>query len=164
MSYRPVDVVEVRAWDRRVGAVALDPGTGLYGFAYAPEWIETGIELAPLTMPLGPGTREFPDLRAETYFGLPALLADALPDAFGNALVNAWMAEQGIAAERITPLDRLAYAADRAMGALEFRPRPDRQATTRPPPCSWPTWSRRPGAPCAASSPPTRRPTTHSSS
>ncbi len=63
---------------------------------------------------------------------MPALLADALPDAFGNALVNAWMAEQGISADRITPLDRLAYAADRAMGALEFRPQARDAASTPP--------------------------------
>src|SRR6185437_8140682 len=65
---------------------------------------------------------EFPGLSRDTFYGLPALLADALPDTFGNALVDAWMAEQGVAAADITPLDRLAYAADRAMGALQFRP------------------------------------------
>jgi serine/threonine-protein kinase HipA len=60
------------------------------------------------------------------------MLADSLPDRFGNALVDAWMAEQGVMAESITPLDRLAYAADRAMGALEFRP-PARDAASEPP-------------------------------
>ncbi len=122
MSYRPVDVIEVRAWGRRVGAVALDPDTGWYGFAYSKEWIAGGIDLAPLHMPLGEQTYEFPQLRRETFYGLPPLLADALPDKFGNALVDAWMAEQGVAPTDITPLDRLAYAAERAMGALEFRP------------------------------------------
>ncbi len=122
MTYEPVDVVEVRAWGTRVGAVALDPATGIYAFEYTPEWVARGIELAPLHMPLGRRAYEFPELSRPTFYGLPALLADALPDAFGNALVNAWMAEQGIAAGDITPLDRLAYAADRAMGALEFRP------------------------------------------
>ena len=127
MSYQPVDVVEVRAWGRRVGAVALDPATGWYAFAFDRDWIEGGVELAPLHMPLRPEPYEFPRLSRQTFYGLPALLADALPDAFGNALVDAWMAEQGIAGGAITPLDRLAYAADRAMGALEFRPpaRPD---------------------------------------
>ena len=122
MSYQPTDVIEVLAWGDRVGAVALDPDTGWYAFAYAPDWVERGFELAPLHMPLRTEPYEFPDLRPDTYYRLPPLLADALPDAFGNALVNAWLAEQGIPAERITPLDRLAYAADRAMGALEFRP------------------------------------------
>ena len=122
MSYVPVDLVEVLAWGRRVGAVALNPTSGWYAFAYEPDWVKSGVELAPLHMPLRTEPYEFPQLPRETFHGLPALLADSLPDAFGNALVNAWMAEQGIASGAVTSLDRLAYAADRAMGALEFRP------------------------------------------
>lgn len=122
MSYTPVDLVEVRAWDRRVGAVAPDPATGFYAFAYAPGWIDGGQELSPLQMPLGPAPFVFADLAPVTFQRLPAMLADSLPDRFGNALVGAWMADHGVAAEQITSLDRLAYAADRAMGALEFRP------------------------------------------
>lgn len=122
MSYQPTDVIEVIAWGRRVGAVAQDPSTGWYAFAYDPEWVAGGFELAPLHMPLRLEPYQFPDLRPETFHRLPALIADALPDAFGNALVDAWMAEHGVRADQVTPLDRLAYAADRAMGALEFRP------------------------------------------
>ncbi len=132
MSYQPTDVVEVLAWGHRVGAVALDPTTGWYAFAYAPEWTDGGIELAPLHMPLRSEPYQFPELARATFLGLPALLADALPDAFGNALVDAWMAQQGVPADQITPLDRLAYAADRAMGALEFRP-PARDLVADPP-------------------------------
>ena len=132
MTYESADVIEVLAWGDRVGAVALNPGSGWYSFAYAPEWVERGVELAPLHMALRNEPYEFPQLRRETFYGLPALLADSLPDTFGNALVDAWMAEQGVMAGDITPLDRLAYAADRAMGALEFRP-PARQATIDPP-------------------------------
>jgi len=131
VSYQPVDVIEVFAWGRRVGAVALDPSTNVYAFEYTPEWIAGGVELAPLHMPLRSGAFEFPELSRETFLGLPAMLADALPDTFGNAVVDAWMAEQGISRDRITALDRLAYAADRAMGALEFRP-PMRAATGEP--------------------------------
>jgi serine/threonine-protein kinase HipA len=122
LSYRPANVVEVLAWGHRVGAVALNPASGWYAFAYSPEWVASGIELAPLFMPLRTDPYEFHELPRSTFYGLPAMLADALPDAFGNALVNAWMAEEGISTDSITPLDRLAYAADRAMGALEFRP------------------------------------------
>ena len=132
MSYQPVDVVEVLAWGRRVGAVARNPATGLYAFAYAPEWVAAGTELAPLHMPLRREPYEFPGLSRTTFYGLPPLLADSLPDAFGNALVDAWMAEHGVALAEITPLDRLAYAADRAMGALEFRP-PARDDAEDPP-------------------------------
>jgi serine/threonine-protein kinase HipA len=132
VTYRPTDVIEVLAWGRRVGAVALDPDTGWYAFAYTKEWVDRGIELAPLQMALRERPYEFPQLRRETFYGLPPLLADSLPDKFGNALVDAWMAEQGVAATDITPLDRLAYAAERAMGALEFRP-PARTEASQPP-------------------------------
>lgn len=122
MTYTPVDLVEVRAWGRTVGAVAFDPATEFYAFEYDSEWVATGQQLAPLQMPNQPGTFVFPDLSPETFQRLPAMIADGLPDRFGNALVNAWMEEHGVRTTDITPLDRLAYASDRSMGALEFRP------------------------------------------
>ena len=119
----PVGAIEVRAWGQRVGAVALDPRLGYYAFQYAPSWKRTGIELAPLTLPLdGPDVVLFPDLPELTFYHLPGLLADALPDAFGNALIDAWMATHGVAKNEITTLDRLAYMGKRGMGALEFHP------------------------------------------
>ncbi|MGH3409962.1 MAG: type II toxin-antitoxin system HipA family toxin [Streptosporangiaceae bacterium] len=125
MTYHSTEVIEVRAWGRLVGAVALDPGTGWYAFAFADDWVTSRIELAPLHMPLRSEPYEFPNLSRDTFYGLPPMLADSLPDAFGNALVDAWMAEHGVASDEITPLDRLAYAAHRAMGALVFRPPAD---------------------------------------
>jgi serine/threonine-protein kinase HipA len=123
VSYEPVDFIEVYAWGTPVGVVALDPHSNFYAFEYTSEWVDRGIELAPLHMPLrASGAYSFAGLPRATFYGLPALLADALPDAFGNALVNAWMAENRVGVTDITPLDRLAYAADRAMGALEFYP------------------------------------------
>jgi serine/threonine-protein kinase HipA len=122
--YRPVDVIEVRIWDRTVGAVALDPKLGYYAFEYDPAFARSGIELAPLTMPLAAARDPFifPALSERTWLRLPALLADALPDDFGNALVDAWMSRHGVARDAITPLDRLAYMGKRGLGALEFRP------------------------------------------
>jgi serine/threonine-protein kinase HipA len=125
VTYRPAHVIEVWAWGNRVGAAAADPKTERYVFAYAPEWVASGIELSPLLMPLRArpyDNSQWPTLAPDAFHGLVPLLADSLPDAFGNALVNAWMAEHGVAPGLITPLDRLAYAADRALGALEFRP------------------------------------------
>lgn len=122
--YKSVDVVEVRAWGKRVGAVALEPTKNYYAFSYDPAWVKTGIELAPLTMPLAQSGEPFlfvslPEL---TFKRLPALLADALPDDFGNALIDAWMANRGMRKESITSLDRLAYMGKRGMGALTFGP------------------------------------------
>ena len=121
---KPVQVIEVRMWGSRVGAVAPDPRLDCYAFAYDPAWRRKDIEVAPLTMPLSDrrNTFVFPVLPRETYLGLPALLADALPDDFGNALIDAWMATKGIEKSSITVLDRLAYMGMRGMGALEFRP------------------------------------------
>ncbi len=117
-------VIEVRIWGMRVGAVAPDPRPGCYVFAYDPSWRRRGIELAPITMPLT-DTRSifaFPDLAEPSYKRLPGLLADALPDDFGNALIDAWMTNKGIEKRAITTLDRLAYMGKRGMGALEFKP------------------------------------------
>lgn len=122
--YKPVYAVEVRIWGRTVGAVALDPRLGYYAFEYDPTFIRSGVELAPLTMPLA-AAREpfaFPDLPELTFRRLPAMLADALPDEFGNNLIDAWMAREGIGKSEITSLDRLAYMGKRSLGALEFKP------------------------------------------
>ena len=124
MAYKTVNAVEVRAWGQRVGAVALDPKLGFYAFEYDPSFVSTGIELAPRAMPLADASAPFifPSLPELTFKRLPAMLADALPDDFGNSLIDAWMASKGISASEVTALDRLAYMGKRGIGALEFRP------------------------------------------
>lgn len=121
--YTRVERINVFLWDRWVGAVALDPAYGYYAFRYTDQFRQAGIEPAPLTMPVAePRTFLFTDLAVETYRRLPAMLADALPDDFGNALINRWMLEHGVGTNEVTPLDRLAYMGTRAIGALTFRP------------------------------------------
>ena len=122
MAYVPVEVIEVSAWDRQVGAVALDPSSGFYVFEYSPEWVNSPVDLAPTTMPVHAQPYVFPTLPVDTYYRLPALLADALPDAFGNALVEKELTSQGVRPSDISALDRLAYLGKRGIGALEFRP------------------------------------------
>lgn len=125
MSNRPfkhVDVVEVYLWQAHIGSIALDPAYGFYVFSYTPEFVSTGIEPSPLQMPLSDETYLFTDLPEQTYKRLPAMLSDALPDDFGNALINRYMADHGIEAPDVTPLDRLAYMSHRAMGAMVFKP------------------------------------------
>lgn len=121
---KQVSAIEVRIWGTLVGAVALDPKLAYYAFEYDPAWRRAGIELAPLMMPLDQGQTPFifPNLPEATFHRLPGMLADALPDDFGNALIDAWMAEQGIVKSAVTPLDRLAYMGKRGVGALEFKP------------------------------------------
>lgn len=131
MPYEPTTVLEVRAWGHPVGAVS-NTNAG-YGFQYAPEWKRSGIELAPLLMPTSDRRQVFTfrGLSEQTFHGLSPMLADALPDKFGNSVVDAWLASQGIDRSLITPLDRLAYLGTRGMGALEFVP--DRGPAAPPP-------------------------------
>jgi len=123
-AFKPVEAVSVEIWGKKVGAVALNPDSGFYAFEYEPKFLRSGIELAPLQMQLAQGAEpfEFLSLPIETFQRLPAMIADALPDKFGNALINAWMADRGMNASSITALDRLAYMGQRSMGALTFRP------------------------------------------
>jgi serine/threonine-protein kinase HipA len=124
--YVPTPVVEVRAWGKTVGALAVGDRRGAYSFEYSPEWVRSGIELAPFLMPLTLNrTYSFPDLATDTFRGLPPMIADALPDRFGNSIVDAYLARAGIPATEITSLDRLAYLGARGMGALEFLPSTD---------------------------------------
>jgi serine/threonine-protein kinase HipA len=124
VSYLAVDVVEVKCWGSRVGAIALDERSGFYAFEYERTWLDSGIELAPTTMPLRGAARTFifPTLAPLTYHRLPSLIADSLPDDFGNALTTAYLANEGVASNQITALDRLAYLGTRGVGALEFHP------------------------------------------
>jgi serine/threonine-protein kinase HipA len=124
MTYVPVDVIEVRCWGSRVGAVALDERSGYYAFEYEPGWFRSGTQLSPTMMPTGGPSRTFlfPTLAPETYYRLPPMLADSLPDDFGNALTTAYLANQGVSPDAITSLDRLAYLGTRGVGALKFHP------------------------------------------
>lgn len=116
--------IEVRLWDRTAGAIAPLAGRpGFFEFQYDPEFAGSGVELAPLTMPLHPRRRySFPSLDPNTYHGLPGALADALPDKFGNSLIDEYMARRGMRREQVTTLQRLLYMGRRGMGALEFEP------------------------------------------
>lgn len=121
--YTSVTRIEVYIWGHKVGAIALDPKSGYYVFAYYPQFAKLGIELAPIQMPVtGFSPYVFAFLPEQTFKRLPALLADCLPDDFGNNLIDAWMAKKGVAKSAITALDRLAYMGKRGMGALEFKP------------------------------------------
>jgi serine/threonine-protein kinase HipA len=112
----------VNLWGRQIGAVLWDEDRDVGVFEYTPEFSRSSIEVAPLTMPLRSGVYDFPALNYETFKGLPGMLADSLPDKFGNALINRWLAEQGRTADSFDPVERLCYTGRRGMGALEFEP------------------------------------------
>ncbi len=115
-------IAEVKLWGKSIGAVSWDESAGLAHFEYEPDFIHSGIEVAPLTMPLSKQIYSFPALPRETFHGLPGLLADSLPDDFGNAVINVWLAKQGRSPETFNSVERLCYTGIRGMGALEYLP------------------------------------------
>lgn len=117
-----MEVITITYQDDVVGAVSFDTEKGLGSFEYAPGFIKKGIELSPIKMPLSNRICSFPELDFNTFKGLPGLIADSLPDDFGNAVLNAWVAGQGRSPSDITPLQRLQYTGKRGMGALEYAP------------------------------------------
>ena len=112
----------VMLWGRRIGAVSWDETRSLAVFQYDPAFVGAGIDVAPLKMPAREAPYEFPALNRGTFRGLPGMLADALPDRFGNRLIDAWLAETGQSPEDFNPVDRLCYIGRRGIGALEFEP------------------------------------------
>jgi serine/threonine-protein kinase HipA len=115
-------VAEVRLWGRTIGAVSLEEGATTAAFQYTAPFAQSGIEISPIVMPLSSRVYQFPSLSQESFHGLPGLLADSLPDRFGNALIDAWLATQGRRPESFSPIERLCYTGERGMGALEFVP------------------------------------------
>jgi len=117
-----VTIAEVRLWGRRIGAVTWDDAARLASFEYDPQFRTSGIEVSPVMMPLDAKIHQFPALPEEAFKGLPGMLADSLPDRYGTALINAWLARQGRSRESFDPVERLCYVGTRGMGALEYHP------------------------------------------
>ena len=125
-----IDVAEVKIWGKLAGAVSWNEETGLASFEYDPGFKNLNWDLAPFKMPVGSSQRImlFPELRKDknaefdTFKGLPGLLADALPDKYGNQLINMWLAQQGRPQGSMNPVEMLCFIGTRGMGALEFEP------------------------------------------
>jgi len=115
-------LAEVRLWGKTIGAVSLQDGDDVASFEYDAAFAQSGIQVAPLVMPLSRRVYRFPALSRTTFHGLPGLLADSLPDKFGNALIDAWLASQGRQPDSFNAVERLCYTGERGMGALEFVP------------------------------------------
>lgn len=113
---------EVYLWETKVGTLAMDEDSGISTFLYDREFLSSGIEIAPIRMPLSPRQYRFPSLPRETFHGLPGIFADSLPDKFGNRVINAWLSKQGRSPDSFSPIERLLYTGKRGMGALEYRP------------------------------------------
>ncbi|MDP3480463.1 MAG: HipA domain-containing protein [Desulfoprunum sp.] len=113
---------KVNLWGRTIGAVSREDDAATATFEYDRAFISSGIEVAPLMMPLSSRLYSFPSLQPETFQGLPGLLADSLPDRFGNVLIDAWLARSGRMPESFNAVERLCYIGSRGVGALEYAP------------------------------------------
>ncbi len=117
--------VAIYLWEQLIGAITWDDSRRLGVFEYDPGFLRQGIDVSPLHMPISQKPNRpytFSGLSWETYRGLPGLLADALPDRFGNLLIDVWLERQGRDSASFTPVERLCYIGSRGMGALEFKP------------------------------------------
>lgn len=124
---KKVDTSLVKLWGNIVGAVSWLDDRGYGVFEYDPEFLKKGLDVSPIHMGLeaalkGDGIFSFPALNKDTFLGLPGMLADALPDKFGNSIIDAWLARQGRDGTTFSPVERLCYTGKRGMGALEFSP------------------------------------------
>lgn len=124
----------VKLWGKPVGSVAWDDATGIGSFEFEPSFLNTSWDIAPLKMPLSEAKGKiytFTELRDNSSFkGLPGLLADVLPDKYGNALINAWLTRHGRPSGSLNPVEMLCFIGKRGMGALEFEPPEPKGANT----------------------------------
>ena len=116
------NTAEVMLWGTRIGIIHQDPSSSYASFEYDKDFLNSGIELSPIRMPLGKNIYEFPSLSGEPFYGMPGLVADSLPDKFGNAVIEQWLTSQGKSLSDFTAIDRLCYTGKRGMGALEYIP------------------------------------------
>lgn len=116
-----VNLANVKIWDNIVGYLLWREETETATFEYAPEFKRLGLDLSPIEMPISQQrVFAFSNISRETFLGLPGLFADSLPDAYGKALLDRWLASNG--RHFANPVERLCYQGKRSMGALEFEP------------------------------------------
>ena len=125
-----MDLASINIWGELVGAVAWNETTGVATFEYDSNFKRRNLDLSPLKMSIKTDQQifEFQELRKssdssfDTFKGLPGLLADSLPDRYGNELINRWLAQQGRHPDSMNPVEMLCFIGTRGMGALEFEP------------------------------------------
>ncbi len=124
---KKIDTALINLWGNTVGAVSWLDDKACAVFEYAPKFLQQALDISPLMMSIDEAKQNnakfsFPQLNKITFLGLPGMLADALPDKFGNQIINTWLAKQGRDAASFNPIERLCYIGTRGMGALEFHP------------------------------------------
>ncbi|WP_199563513.1 MULTISPECIES: type II toxin-antitoxin system HipA family toxin [unclassified Oceanispirochaeta] len=115
--------VTVKLWGTKIGYLGYAPGQNIAAsFEYDPDFMKSGIQISPVHMTYPPSIHSYSSLKNKSFKGVPGVIADSLPDSYGNQLIDIYMAEKGVPPEQVSTLDRLLYVADRGMGALEYQP------------------------------------------
>ena len=104
---------EVILWGTRIGYIYLNDNSRYMSFEYDRSFLKSGIELSPFVMPLSERIYSFPELSYEAFYGAPGLVADSLPDKFGNAIIDRWLAENGRLPDSFNAVERLCYTGNR---------------------------------------------------
>lgn len=117
-----INAAKVILWGTTIGYMHIDENKSTVAFEYDADFVDSGIELSPLVMPLSNAVYEFPSLAGTSFYGAPGLVADSLPDKFGNKIIERWLAEEGKSISEFNVIDRLCYTGKRGMGALEYEP------------------------------------------
>jgi HipA-like C-terminal domain./HipA-like N-terminal domain. len=117
-----INTAEIIMWGTRIAIIHLDEGKSYVSFEYDRQFAKSGIEVAPICMPLSNRVYEFPNLVGYAFRGVPGMIADSLPDRFGNSIINQWIASQGKTENAFNVIDRLCYTGSRGMGAIEYYP------------------------------------------
>ena len=117
-----INTAEIKMWGTKIATIHLDDGKPYISFEYDKKFVNSGIEVAPICMPLSKRIYEFPNLNSDAFRGVPGMIADSLPDKFGNSIINQWLASSGRTERDFNVIDRLCYTGSRGMGALEYLP------------------------------------------
>jgi len=119
------NIVRIMLWGQEVGSLYWDERRKRAVFNYHPDFIKAGLDIAPLSASIKDPRNRLPIYglaNDDIFYGLPAFIADSLPGRWGNAVFDAWAAENHVSASEITSVDKLSFIGKRSMGALEFEP------------------------------------------
>ena len=119
------NIVKVMLWGQEVGSLYWDERRKRAVFNYHPDFIKAGLDIAPLSASIKDPRNRLPIYglaNDDIFYGLPAFISDSLPGRWGNAVFDAWAAENNVSASEITSVDKLSFIGKRSMGALEFEP------------------------------------------
>lgn len=130
---KKINIAEVHLWGTLVGHVSWNEETELGAFEYDSEFLQAPVEPSPIKMPKNKSIYSFRGLDKNTFKGLPGMLSDSLPDKYGNALIDVWLATQGRTSDSFNAVERLCYIGSRGMGALEFKPSSYKKKTSQTP-------------------------------